>query len=228
MEEQTLRIEIPGCAVAKADTLDPEWTDLTALNGWEIVSFSGVPSTVLGWKGSIDLSGYARDYKTFYPSGGVLQEGPSWVAFNGYGQTVVTLVSSVPINLEQFSLMVASNSTPGLISDTIPAAGMFGSASQNWETTMFCESQVNLINSNLPAIGLCQPITIKQTGSLSPTAAQVLYVAKIVFPVTVSGGTGTTLSVPASRVILPGNMDQESELSYMMRLSRSIELATQV
>lgn len=228
MEEQTLRIEIPGCNVSKPAADDPEWFDLTALNGWTPVLIGGAPSLVLGWQGSIDLSGYARDYKTFYPDGGVIQEGPYWTAFNGFGQTVCTLVSSVPIDLEQLALTLTTNSTPGLIVDTLTATGMVGINAQNWETTLFCETQVNLINSQLPALGICQPITNKQTGSLSPTAAQVLYVAKLVIPATVANATGTTLSIPASRVILPGKMDQEPELNYMMRLSRSVELANQV
>jgi len=228
MEEQTLRIEIPSCAVTKDDTAEPEWTNLSALNGWTPVLFGGVAGTILGWKGSIDLSGYARDYKTFYPDGGVIQEGPYYIAFNGSGQTVCTVVSSVPINLEQLALTLLANSTPGLSIDTLAGVGALGTAAQNWETTLFCETQVNLINGNLPALGICQPIYSKQTGSLSPTAAQVLYVAKIVIPSTLSGGTGTSLSIPASRVILPGKMDQEPELNYMMRLSRSIELANQV
>ena len=224
MEEQTLRIEIPSCDVTKPTPEDPEWIGLTNLNGWIPVSIGGAPGLVLGWLGSIDLSGYARDYKTFYPDGGVIQEGPYWTAFDGFGQTVCTVVSSVPIDLEQLALTLVSNSTPGLL---VNSTGI-GNDARNWETTLFCETQVNLINSTLPALGICQPITQKQTGSLSPTAAQVLYVAKIVIPATVASATGTTLSIPASRVILPGNMDQEPELSYMMRLSRSIELANQV
>ena len=228
MEEQTLRIEIPSCDVTKPTPEDEEWADLTRLNGWTPVSLGGAPSLILGWLGSIDLSGYARDYKTFYPDGGVIQEGPYYIAFDGFGQTVCTVVSSIPIDLEQLTLILSANSTPGLLVDTLTGLGAFGTASQNWETTLFCETQVNLINANLPTLGICQPIYSKQTGSLSPTAAQVLYVAKIVIPATLASGTGTTLSIPASRVILPGKMDQEPELEYMMRLSRSIELANQV
>jgi|VirMetMinimDraft_7_1064189.scaffolds.fasta_scaffold21906_2 hypothetical protein len=224
MEEQTLRIEIPSCDVTKPTPEDPEWIGVANLNGWNPVSIGGGPSLVLGWEGIIDLSGYARDYKTFYPDGGVIQEGPYWTAFDGFGQTVCTVVSSIPIDLEQLALTLVSNSTPGLI---VNSTGI-GTNAQNWETTLFCETQVNLINSTLPALGICQPITQKQTGSLSPTAAQVLYVAKIVIPATVASATGTTLSIPASRIILPGKMDQEAELPYMMRLSRSIELANQV
>ena len=224
MEEQTLRIEIPSCDVTKLTPEDPEWVGVDYLNGWNSVPIGGAPSLVLGWQGIIDLSGYARDYKTFYPDGGVIQEGPYWTAFDGFGQTVCTVVSSTPIDLEQLTLTLVSNSTPGLIVNAVGGTG----TSQNWETTLFCETQVNLINSQLPALGICQPITKKQTGSLSPTAAQVLYVAKIVIPATVQNATGITLSIPASRIILPGTMDQEPELSYMMRLSRSIELANQV
>jgi len=226
--DQTLRIEIPGCTVTKGDTLDPEWSDLEFANGWVALTLGGVPTLTMGWTGTIDLSGYARDYKTFYPDGGVIQEGPYWIAFDGYGQTAATVVSSVPINLEQFALTILSNTTPGLIVPDIPGIGLIGTNAQNWETTMFCETQVNLINANLPTIGICQPITTKQTGSLSPTASDTLYVAKVVIPVTVANATGTTLTIPSSRVILPGRMDQEPELNYMMRLARSVELANQV
>lgn len=226
--DRILRIEIPSCSVTKANTTDPEWTDTSFLNGWEIVSYSGVPSTTIGWTGTIDLSGYARDYKTFFPTGGVMQEGPYYVAFGGSSISSMTVVSSVPIDLEQLALTLASNSTPGLLVDDFAAVGLIGASSQNWETTLFCESKVHLINANLPALGICQPITSNQTGSMMPTAAQVLYVARIAFPGTLSGGTGTTMSIPASRVILTGSMNQEPDLEYMMRLSRSIELANQV
>lgn len=221
-------MEIPSCSVRKTNTADPEWTDLTALNGWEIVSYSGVPSTTIGWTGTIDLSGYARDYKTFFPTGGVMQEGPYYIAFGGSAISSMTVVSSVPIDLEQLALTMAVNSTPGLLVDDSPIIGLTGNSAQNWETTLFCESKVHLINANLPSLGICQAITSNQTGSMMPTAAQVLYVARIATPGSVSGGTGTTMSIPASRVILTGSMNQEPDLEYMMRLSRSIELANQV
>lgn len=228
MEEQTLRIEIPGCSVTKADPLGTAWEDFSYANGWSNLTLGGVPTLAMGWRGTIDLSGYARDYKTFYPEGGVIQEGPYWIAFQGYGQTVATIVSSVPIDLEQFTLTILANSTPGLIVDTFAGVGLEGTNAQNWETTLFCETQVNLINANLPDLGICQPITNKQTGSLSPTASDTLYVAKTVIPAMVSNATGTSLTIPASRVILPGKMAEEAEVQYMMRLSRSIELANQV
>ena len=217
--DRTLRIEIPPCFVS-GDGL--QWVDLSFLNGW--LPVTGAP-TALYWSGSIDLSGYARDYKTFYPSGGVIQEGPYWVAFDGSGQTILTVVSSIPLSPDVMFTQFSGNSGAGFIDANFASTG---TGQQDWTTVLFAESQVNLINANLPALGICQPITVKQSGSMSPTAAQVLYVMKMVIPTTLAGQIGTTLSIPASRVILPGTMDQEPELEYIMRLSRSVELANQV
>ena len=216
--DRTLRIEIPGSVVTK-NAPDPEWTDLTLANGWQ--SLPG--STVIFWQGSIDLSGYARDYKTFYPSGGVIQEGPVTELIQGESAIVYTVVSSVPVDVDNLLIQLAGNSGPGLIVN--PGFGTTGSLSQNWETVIFAQCETLIANNTLlTSTGILQPVTVKQSGSLSPTAAQVLYVVKMVLSI----GPSTLLSVPASRVILPGTMDQEPELEYMMRLSRSVELANQV
>ena len=217
--DRTLRIEIPGCLV-QGDGL--VWYDLTGLNGWLPVPTA---PQALYWEGSIDLSGYARDYKTFYPKGGVIQEGPYYSSFEGAGQVVMTVVSSVPLDADILAIQIGANGGPGFIDYNFAPSG---AGQQNWTTVIFAESQVNLINSTLPSVGICQPITVKQFGSLQPTAGQVLYVMKMVVPLVFEHQIGLTLQVPPSRVILPGTMDQEPELEYMMPLSRSIELANQV
>ena len=216
--DRTLRIEIPGGVVTKPGP-EPAWLDLSLANGW-----STIPgSLAIYWEGSIDLSGYARDYKTFYPSGGVIQEGPVTELIQGEAAIVYTVVSSVPVDVDNLLIQLAGNSGPGLIVN--PGFGTTGSLSQNWETVIFAQCETLIVNNTLlTATGILQPVTVKQSGSLSPTAAQVLYVVKMVLPF----GSSTLLSVPASRVILPGTMDQEPELEYMMRLSRSVELANQV
>jgi len=198
--ERILRIEIPGADVTKPAP-DPQWAVLDGLNGWQVT----IPgSTILHWEGTIDLSGYARDYKTFFPSGGVIQRGPFMTEAGGSGSITYTIVSSTPF-----------------------AAGV-GGEQQNWSTVLFAESEVNITNASLTPnpLGIQQVLERNQSGSLSPTASQVLYVYKMVAPLASAGVTRMT--IPASRVILPGFMDQEPELEYMMRLSRSIELANQV
>jgi len=216
--ERILRIEIPPCFVSKT-TEEPEWTALDSLNGWEVV-----PGTLyLSWSGTIDLSGYARDYKTFYPSGGVVQEGSYSTEINGGGSVVYYVVSSTPLPTPiNLATQLGVRTGPGFIN-------FFGStaAAQNWTTVLFAQSNLLVSNSNIQPneFGIQQTMDVRQSGSMSPTAAQVLYVVKMVVPLT---STQDTLGIPASRIILPGTMDQEPELEYMMRLSRSIELANQV
>jgi len=220
--DRTLRIEIPPAQFSKLAE-EPEWSILDASNGWsQVPGFLGVY-----WQGSIDLSGYARDYKTFYPAGGVVQEGPYSFEVGGSGSIVYYIISSVPLNAETIFFQLGSAlAGPGFINlNSIAALGY--SASQNWETTIFAESQMLVTNSNITPnpFGIQQRLERNQSGSLSPTAGEVLYCMKMVIPLAVDQ---TTIGIPASRIILPGTMDQEPELEYMMRLSRSVELANQV
>ena len=222
--ERTLKIEIPPCDVQKGAE-EPEWSNVTALNGWN-VTFPG--STVIHWEGSIDLSGYARDYKTFYPSGGVIQRGPYMLEAGGEGSMTYSILSSIPLNPEEVYYQIVGIGGPGFLNlNSLSALGV-GTEQQNWETVIFAESEVNVPNVNIApnTQGIQQPLESHQSGSLSPTAAQVLYCMKIVVPFASTGVT--RMSVPAARIILPGVMDQEPELEYLMRLSRSVELANQV
>jgi hypothetical protein len=39
---------------------------------------------------------------------------------------------------------------------------------------------------------------------------------------------GTKMTIPSSRIVIPGTIKEEPKLEYMMRLKRSYELANQV
>jgi len=218
--DRTLRIEIPPCFVSDPTGASPVWTALDGLNGWSVI-----PGTkLLSWEGTIDLSGYARDYKTFYPVGGVVQQG-AYTAEKGNGGGIIVYycVSAVPLPSPlDLSLQVSLLSGSGFINfQGAPTE------SQTWTTTMFAQSELLVTNQNIAPNpnGIQQILERHQSGSLSPSASDTLYVTKLVLPFT---DTQETLSIPASRVILPGSMEQEPELEYMMRLARSVELANQV
>jgi len=213
--ERILRIEIPSCYVS---TKDPElWEDLELANGWSNIGL------VMYWQGSIDLSGYAMERKTFYPVTAFTQEANAYVAFGGSGQTIMYLVSSIPTDVDDLLTQIVYSSAPGFIQ---PSAADV--SQDEWTTTLFGQLDLNLINSNLPALGLCQPILTRQFGSLSPTAADKLYVTKVVIPTTLAGEVGDSLGIPSSRIVIPGTIREEPKLEYMMRLKRSYELANQV
>lgn len=217
--DRTLRIEIPPCFVSSPGGT-PDWTALDGLSGWDVI-----PGTKwLSWEGTIDLSGYARDYKTFYPVGGVVQQG-AYTAEEGTGGGIIVYycVSSVPLPSPlDLATQVTVLGGPGFIQ----FAGT-PTPSQTWTTTLFAESQMLVTNGNIipNPLGIQQVLETHQSGSLSPTAAETLYVTKLVMPLV---NTQDSLNIPSSRILMPGSMEQEPELEYMMRLARSIELANQV
>ena len=224
--DRTLRIEIPAVLVTKA-SVEPEWNpdaSFSSFNGWEVVEAAGVPTLSLYWAGTIDLSGYARDYKTFVPAGGVLQEGAYSYENGSDGTIVYTVISSTPLDAAQVYAQVAVLSSPGLLS--WGGLGAFAENQQNFEQIIFAQSQMFVPNTQIVpnTAGILQPLETRQTGSMSPTAAEVLYCMKMVIPFALDQ---TSLGIPASRVLLIGQMTQEPELEYMMRLSRSVQLAGQ-
>lgn len=226
-DNRTLRIEIPPCAVARLAGDPEEWTDLSGLNGWQLVPIAPVG---LFWQGTIDLGGWVAEKLTFFPRAGFIQEGPWWiVGDDGSGQTAVTIISTIPLNPDEVLLQIADNGGPAMLGIGI------ANDQQNYETLMFCETQVNLLNSTNPALGICTPLTNKQTGSLEPTAADTLYVMKLIFPFTAVPAAippepagpstiGTGLLIPASRVVVTGSFVKEDDTVYLMRLKRSLEL----
>ena len=225
--DRTLRIEIPPTIYLK-EAEAPEWSFTQVYdNGWVNIPVGGVPTLAVGWTGTIDLSGYARDYKTFYPQGGVMQQGAYQSCVGGEAVLNMTVVSSTPLNLENMLGQLIYGTGPGFLNHGAYAALGIGADQQDWNQIIFSQTELFVPNINIApnTSGILNPMNTQQAGSMSPTAAQVLYVAKVVYPL---GSGQSALSIPASRVILPGTMDQEPELEYMMRLSRSVELANQV
>ena len=212
-DTRTLTLELPA-AIAVKGAPDPAWTTIT--NGW-----IGVPGNPLNifWAGTIDLSGYAREMKTFYPSAGFTQRGPFTTELGGSGMSTYTIVSSIPLDPEQILLQLANSGGPGFIT--------VGQDNQNWNTVLFAESQTYVLNSNITPNpqGLLQLLDSHQSGSLSPTASDTLYCLKLVMPFATNN---TQMLIPSSRVILPGKFGIEPDVEYMMRLKRSTELSQQV
>jgi len=212
---RTLRMEIPLAIVNKAAP-DPEW-DLNNANGWEAIGLN------LYWTGTIDLSGYVREMKTFYPSAGLIQQGAFTSERDGEGYIIYTIVSSIPLDPLTVMTSIASTGGPGFLT----FAGAGATAGQNWETVIFAQSELYVPNQNIApnTYGISQPLSSNQSGSLSATAADTLYCMKCVVPF---GAAQLQMYIPASRILLPGKFGTEPDVEYMMRLKRSVELANQV
>lgn len=225
IEERILRIEIPPLQLAK-EGLGWSPVSIAALsNGWQIYD-----STTPYWQGTIDLSGYARDYKTFYPDGAFIQEGPYMLEPGCDGTLILTVVSSVPLDPAVLSTQMLSPSGPGFIDTGAVSAVVPDLANQqNWDTVMFAEADMRAINSLVTpnTDGILVSLYKNQSGSLAPTASETLFVTKMIFSMNYFASS-TALVFPASRIVVPGKFGEEPTVEYMMRLKRSTELANQV
>ena len=214
-DTRTLTLEIPSAGATK-NAPDPVWASVSPATGW--VTLPSSPLT-LSWTGTIDLSGYVRDMKTFYPSAAFTQRGHNTLSQSGAGLTIYTIISSIPVDGDEVLLQLVTGA-PGFLT-----AGTTNQ--QNWDTVLFAESQLYVVNSQIQPnpFGILQLLDTHQSGSLSPTASDTLYCLKLAIPNDVSL---TTIAIPASRVIIPGKFENEPDVEYMMRLKRSVELSQQV
>lgn len=180
-------------------------------------SVPGYPLAMF-WESSIDLSGYANQSLTFFPESGFLQQSPVIALDAGAAIHMMTVISSVPQDIDTLWGTLNAGSTPSV-------------QTEEWDTILYCRIETFTSDTAMPSsFNYLSPQNAGQTGSLAPTAADKLYVYRIAMPIEVVALTTdyTRMQIPACRVGLIGQMAEEPTLEYMMRLKRSYELANQV
>lgn len=214
---------IPSCSATKTG-IAPTWT---AQGAWLPVPTYNL---ALYYEDSIDLSGYANQYLTFFIEGAITQENPvrSLVGPEAAGMIDATVITTVPIDDidDYFRDVVNTSTSPGMPQ----VISNFGT-SLNPETVLYSRIMLSMADTSSPSnLGILRPYDIGQCGTLESTAADKLFVYRIVCPLTQSsGGTDmTSILAPAQRIVLQGTMAEEPTIEYMMRLKRSYELANQV
>jgi hypothetical protein len=220
---RTISTMIPSLILEKAE-VDPEWN--TYRNGW--LPILSVPFASY-YEDSIDLSGYALQGMTFFPELGFLQESPlrSITGSEAGGMIDTTIVSSVPLNVDSVIRELIFSSAPGLI----PLGNVGITDPSDWSQILYCRIRHDTLDPAFASsTGFTRPVDIGQVGSLEPTAADKLFITRIVQPYGTVTNTELygTLGAPAQRVGFRGSMAEEPEIEYMMRLKRSYELANQV
>ena len=188
----------------------------------------------------IDLSGYARERKTFYPYTGFQQRGGSVTGRIDPVAPAVTLtrqpyayeinlVSSIP--LTETELLNSLTTPPGF---QVLSGFTDGTGRINRNTLIYGEIKVYTRDTNimlsLPGVSQQQYLKLivnENFSSLEPTNADKLYCYRLF---AIGGGADEFLSAfaPPSRILIPGTISKEPKLEYMMRLKRSYELANQV
>ena len=190
------------------------------LNGWQTVS--GLNTTLFS-KTVIDLSGYAQDSLTFFPTSLGLQDPGIYTLGAGAASTysgvqVLDIVTSVPMTIEEISNAQAlDNVGPGMLGST-----------REFETILFGSFRFFTENTQIPYPGYQQLERSQRFDSGEPTAADKLYCYRIVTLLVGDLDDNSFVNIPAARQLVAGVMGEETELVYMQRLKRSYELANQV
>lgn len=204
-----------GYLVLQKAAEDPEWNFSGGDEQWRPVPAYPL---AMAWESSIDLSGYANQSLTFFPETGFMQQSPVIALDGGAGIHLMTVISTVPQNVSTLWAMLTVGGIPSVVTE-------------DWSTMLYCRIETFTADTNIPSsFNYLSPQNAGQTGSLSPTAADKLYVYRIAMPIEIIAlqTNYTRMQIPACRVGFVGQMAEEPTLEYMMRLKRSYELANQV
>jgi len=175
----------------------------------------------------IDLSGYALQRMTFFPTAVGIQDPGVYRMLPGAVATtsslyMLDLITSTPIEDPTATLI-----TEQLLKNQGP--GMFGS-DETFETILYGQFRAFAENSTIKIPNFQQLQRSQRFESGEPTAADKLYCYRIV-TIVADGAYDPNISyisLPAARQLIAGRIDEEPELVYMQRLKRSYELANQV
>lgn len=212
---QRIISETIGYVILQKGPADTEWNFSGGDEQWQPVP--GYP-LAMSWESAIDLSGYANQSLTFFPETGFLQESPVIALDNGAAIHMMTIITSVPQDIDTLWSLLIVGGVPSV-------------TAEDWETILYCRIDTFTADTGMPSsFNYLSPQNSGQTGSLSPTAADKLYVYRIAMPIEIVATTTdfTRMQIPACRVGFVGQMAEEPTLEYMMRLKRSYELANQV
>ena len=113
---------------------------------------------------------------------------------------------------------IQAQTVPGLLPERTTAQN----STLGFENILYGRIQMIANNSSLPQ--QCGVVySTEEFGSMSPTASNKLYVTRMVQVQTfgLAPSTGFSIQVPAMRLVMIGRAEEESDLSYIMRMRQS-------
>lgn len=206
---KTLTKEIPIFGVDKAG---PVFTLQPSVTGWEQIVPGGGQFVSRTY---FDLAGLAIDDKTLFFEAAGIQETllPATApAAAGNGCIIVDIMSNKPLrNTECLHVITFGN----LIGSP--------SATLTFDQTIYMRHRIFNTDIDNLAGGYAIKLSDNQTGSMSPTASDRIYVTRVL----ALGGADGSYTVYPARYLLRATAEEEPEHEYLMRLKRSYDLQQQ-
>tara|TARA_Y100000004_G_scaffold170022_1_gene204764 strand:- start:1844 stop:2524 length:681 start_codon:yes stop_codon:yes gene_type:complete len=199
--------------------------------------FRQLDPTAYVHEATIDLGGYTRkdDMTVFFRNSFQQRGGYDVVGWDVYDPnsdaiSEQVIISSVPFTDEQ--LITTALYAPGFIPGGIPGID-FG----NFDRTHIIHGEFKVWYANAivgagafsgRGFATLTSLVDNVYSSLEPTAADTLYCYRVIFVPIPADTQITGITLAPMRVLMSITTEEEPELSYMMRLKRSYELANQV
>ena len=165
----------------------------------------------------IDLTGMSVEQKTFFPTSFSVQSGPMRYAApgtQGAGTMLeVTFITTSPFDIKE-------NYRQGIVDfeQFVLFPGSIGSL-QSFDTVVCGEwATFTSSTSNAPAIEL-YPSSSGRFGSMEPVSSDRLYCYRLIFAQTIEAGS-SVYGAPSTKLLLDGQIGEDSDLAYVMRLRR--------
>lgn len=167
---------------------------------------------------AIDMVGYSMDYMTFATFDTMFQDPGIYNAKDAAGTAASTLTSLQTLNLVTTAPLSGTDISKIVNNAARRVPGMIGT-DQNFKQVVYGRYALYVPNNTLGLTGYLQMIQTQGFGSKEPTAADKLYIYRIIIGV---GASNTdTLQVPACRLGLSGRFYHEDDAAYVMRLRRN-------
>ena len=173
-----------------------------------------------------DLSGYTKNHLTTFPQRIALQESGSF-RMNEDGASVRTGAIVLDIITEKIvtPAEIAQLVENVVVRETSPS---FAPGPLEFQQTIYGRYRMFGHDTAIwtPTQGNMTILNETQWGSGSPTTADKLWIYRIIIPLgEYDTDDGIYVIVPAIRYVMSATIDEEKDLSYMMRMKRSYELA---
>lgn len=171
----------------------------------------------------IDLTGMSVEHKTFFPTAFSVQSAPMRYAAPG-SQGAGTLLEVTFISTSPFDIK-ANYATTGVSLDYpqwVIFPGSIGSHI-SFESIIAGEwSTYTSSTSAAPALEL-YPSSSGRFGSMEAISSDRLYCYRLIFAQTIEAGS-SVYGAPSTKLLLDGQIGEDSDLAYVMRLRRDYQL----
>ena len=183
--------------------------------GWSSTVVTTSFGTKIGFVYKIntwDLTGYTLQDRTLFPQTTIFQDMNEYPAGGSQiaALTRMTIVSTTPLNEENLTSLnsIAMWNTPG-------------SMGSEFNLDHIVRGRLEMYQADANLANTLHKTEEKNWGTADSTAADKMWIAEVYFFYLTSEVSG--FFIPNSAVVMPSLVGKESELEYLMRLSRSIE-----